>query len=65
MKTISKKYMVRAKSILNFSIFLLAGALIGFVISLLLLDDDKSFNDELINTTFSYNYAVEKPHLLS
>ena len=60
MKTISKKYMVRAKSILNFSIFLLAGALIGFVISLLLLDDDKSFNDELINTTFSYNYAVEK-----
>ena len=50
--------MSKAKSIFNFSIFSVAGALIGFVISLLFLnDEDKSINDELSNTAFSYNYA--------
>ena len=53
--------MSKAKSIFNFSIFSLAGASIGFVISLLFLnDDDKSVNNELSDITFSYNYAVEK-----
>ena len=57
--------MSKAKSIFNFSIFSLAGASIGFVISLLFLNnEDKSVNDELSNKAFSYNYAVEKPHLL-
>ena len=53
--------MIKAKSIFNFSIFSLAGASIGFVISLLFLNqDDKSVNDELSDIAFSYNYAVEK-----
>ena len=53
--------MIKAKSIFNFSIFSLAGASIGFVISLLFLnEDDKSVNDELSDIAFSYNYAVEK-----
>ncbi len=53
--------MIKAKSIFNFSIFSLAGASIGFVISLLFLNDDnKSGNDELSDIAFSYNYAVEK-----
>jgi serine protease DegS len=53
--------MIKAKSIFNFSIFSLAGASIGFVISLLFLNqDDKSVNDELSEIAFSYNYAVEK-----
>ena len=53
--------MSKAKSIFNFSIFSLAGASIGFVISLMFLnDDDKSVKDEFSNTAFSYNYAVEK-----
>ena len=61
MRTISKKYMMRAKSILNFSIFSLAGALIGFIFSTFLLDnDEKSVKNKLINAAFSYNYAVEK-----
>ena len=53
--------MIKATSIFNFSIFSLVGASIGFVISLLFLnDDDKSVNDELSDIAFSYNYAVEK-----
>ena len=53
--------MIKAKSIFNFSIFSLAGASIGFVISLLFLnEDDKSLNDESSDIAFSYNYAVEK-----
>ena len=53
--------MIKAKSILNFSIFSLAGASIGFVISLLFLNEqDKPVNDELNDIPFSYNYAVEK-----
>ena len=53
--------MIKAKSIFNFSIFSLAGASIGFVISLLFLNEqDKPVNDELSDIPFSYNYAVEK-----
>ena len=53
--------MSKAKSIFNFSIFTLAGAFIGFLISLLFLNNDgKSNIDEFNNTAFSYNYAVEK-----
>ena len=53
--------MSKAKSVFNFSIFTLAGAFIGFLISLLFLNNEgKSNIDELNNTAFSYNYAVEK-----
>ena len=53
--------MSKAKSIFNFSIFSLAGASIGFTISLLFLNNDsKSIIGELSDTAFSYNYAVEK-----
>ena len=53
--------MIKAKSIFNFSIFSLAGASLGFIISLLFLNEnDKSENDELSDVAFSYNYAVEK-----
>ena len=61
MRIISKKYMVKTKSIVNLSFFSLLGALVGFLISLFFFnDDDKSIIDELNNTAFSYNYAVEK-----
>ena len=61
MRIISKKYMAKTKSIVNFSFFSLVGALVGFLISLFFFnDDDKSIIDELNNTAFSYNYAVEK-----
>ena len=40
MRMISKNHMNKAKSIFNFSIFSLAGASIGFVISLLFLNND-------------------------
>ena len=53
--------MSKTESIFKFSFFSLLGALLGFMISLLFLkDDDKSIINELNNTTFSYNYAVEK-----
>ena len=53
--------MSKAKSIFNFSFFLLAGTLVGFLISLLFLNyDDKPIIDELNNAAFSYNYAVKK-----
>ena len=61
MRIISKKYMAKTKSIVNLSFFSLVGALVGFLISLFFFnDDDKSIIDELNNTAFSYNYAVEK-----
>ena len=53
--------MGKAKLIFYFSIFSLVGAFIGFMISSLFLNDDgRSIIDELNDTTFSYNYAVEK-----
>ena len=61
MRMISKKFMSKAKSILNFSIFSLVGASIGFVISILFLNENnKSVDNEFSNIAFSYNYAVEK-----
>ena len=53
--------MAKTKSIVNFSFFSLVGGLVGFLISLFFLNDDgKSVVNELNNTAFSYNYAVEK-----
>ena len=53
--------MGKAKLIFYFSIFSLVGAFIGFMISSLFLNDDgRSIIYELNDTTFSYNYAVEK-----
>ncbi len=61
MRIINKKFMNTTKSIFNFSFFLLVGALVGFLISLFFLNDnDKSIVDEINNTAYSYNYAVEK-----
>ena len=52
--------MIKAKSIFYFSIFSLAGASIGLVMSLLFLNDnDKSVNDELSDiASVSYTHLT-------